>query len=385
VHIIAWRFVVKPEYIEEFKKEYGPQGSWASLFARDDGFLRTELTQHRDMPNEFVTVDYWNAREDFERFKSQHTAEYQRLDEQLARLITHEERISRTSRPAVAALSRELSNAAFIVAGVLSAGFGLKGFLLPSGFIDGGVTGVSLLLARVSNLPLSLWLPIINVPFVALGYRHLGRAFAVRSSLAIVTLAVVVAIVDYPSVTRDLVLTAIFGGFFLGAGIGLAMRGGAVLDGTEIAALLISKRSALFRVGDVILGVNVVLFVVAMAVLGVEAALYSIVTYLAAARTVDFVVHGIEEYTAMTIISSESAAIREAITGILGRGVTVYKGYGGLTNAEQEILYCVVTRLEIGKIKTIVRGIDEHAFIVSHALSDVDGGVVKKTALHIQK
>ena len=180
-------------------------------------------------------------------------------------------------------------------------------------------------------------------------------------------------------------MTAIFGGFFLGAGIGLAMRGGAVLDGTEIAALLISKGSALVRVGDVILAFNVVLFVVAMAVLGVEAALYSIVTYLAAARTVDFVVHGIEEYTAMTIISSESAAIREAITGSLGRGVTVYKGRGGLTNMEQEILYCVVTRLEIGKIKMIARGVDPGAFIVSHALADVDGGVVKKTALDMER
>jgi uncharacterized membrane-anchored protein YitT (DUF2179 family) len=160
------------------------------------------------------------------------------------------------------------------------------------------------------------------------------------------------------------------------------MRGGAVLDGTEIAALLISRRTVLMRVGDVILAFNVVLFTVAMAVLGVEAALYSIVTYLAAAKTVDFVVHGIEEYTAMTIVSSQSPAIREAITGVLGRGVTVYKGSGGLTKTEQDILYCVVTRLEIGKIKTIARGIDENAFIVSHALSDVEGGVVKRTPLH---
>ena len=122
-----------------------------------------------------------------------------------------------------------------------------------------------------------------------------------------------------------------------------------------------------------------------MAVLGVEAALYSIVTYLAAARTVDFVVHGIEEYTAMTIVSSESAAIREAITGVLGPRRHRLQGFGGMTNTEQDILYCVVTRLEIGKIKAIVRGIDRNAFIVSHALADVDGGVVKKTALHIEK
>jgi hypothetical protein len=169
-------------------------------------------------------------------------------------------------------VSRELLNATLILIGILSAGLGLKGFLLPSGFIDGGVTGVSLLLATVTSAPLAFWLPVINVPFVAVAYRHLGLAFAVRSSLAIGVLATVLALVHYPTVTQDLLLDAVFGGFFLGAGIGLAVRGGAVLDGTEIAALLISKRSTLFRVGDVILGFNVVLFLVAMAVLGVEAA-----------------------------------------------------------------------------------------------------------------
>ena len=277
-------------------------------------------------------------------------------------------------------MTREFLNTVLIILGIASAGFGLKGFLLPAGFIDGGVTGVSLLMASVTTLPLAFWLPTINVPFVLVGYRHLGAAFAIRSALAIAVLAAVLALVHYPIVTDDRLLDAVFGGFFLGAGIGLAVRGGAVLDGTEIAALLISKRSTLLRVGDLILGFNVVLFTVAMAVLGVEAALYSILTYLTAARTLDFVIHGIEEYTAMTIVSGKSAEIREAITGVLGRGVTVYRGRGGMTNVEQDILYCVVTRLEIGKIKAIARGIDKGAFIVSHALSDVEGGVVKKKA-----
>jgi len=282
-------------------------------------------------------------------------------------------------------VTRELVNATLIILGILSAGLGLKGFLLPSGFIDGGVTGVSLLLAMVTTPPLAFWLPVINAPFIILGYRHLGVAFALRSALAIGALAIVLAVVQYPTVTDDRLLDAIFGGFFLGAGIGLAVRGGAVLDGTEIVALLISKRSTLVRVGDVILAFNVALFTIAMAVLGVEAALYSILTYLTAARTLDFVIHGIEEYTAMTIVSGRSPEIRDAITGVLGRGVTVYRGRGGLTNVEQDILYCVVTRLEIGKIKAIARRIDESAFIVSHALSDVEGGVVKKTALHMDQ
>jgi uncharacterized membrane-anchored protein YitT (DUF2179 family) len=276
------------------------------------------------------------------------------------------------------AVARELANALFIALGVLSAGMGLKGFLLSSSFIDGGVTGISMLLAKTTRLPLSAWLPIVNVPFIVLGYKQLGLAFAVRSALAISALAAALVLVHFPDVTPDLLLTAVFGGFFLGAGIGLAMRGGAVLDGTEIAALLISKRSSVLKVGDVVLGFNVALFLVAMALLGVEAALYSILTYVAAARTLDFVIHGIEEYTAMTIISAESAAVRDEIIGTMGRGVTVYKGYGGLTSAEQDVLYCVVTRLEIGRVKAIVRAHDTSAFVVSHALADVEGGVVKR-------
>jgi len=282
----------------------------------------------------------------------------------------------------VTTVKRELLNTALIIAGIASAGFGLKGFLLSSHFIDGGVTGVSMLLGQVMGIPLSIVLPIINVPFVIVGYAHMGRAFAVRSALGIAGLAATLAVVPYPDVTPDLLLTAVFGGFFLGAGIGLAVRGGAVLDGTEIAALLISKRSHVLKVGEVILLFNVLLFVVAMSVLGVEQALYSILTYLAAARTLNFVIYGIEEYTAITIISPEHALIRERITSRLDRGVTVYKGHGGLSGQEQEILYCVVTRLEIGSVKQIAKEIDPRAFIVSHPLADVEGGVVKRGALH---
>ena len=177
-------------------------------------------------------------------------------------------------------------------------------------------------------------------------------------------------------------LTAVFGGFFIGAGIGLAVRGGAVLDGTEIAALLISKRGQLLRVGDVILLFNVVLFLLAMTVLGVDEALYSIVTYFAAARTLDFVLYGIDEYTAITIVSDQHAPIRDRITGELGRGVTVYRGYGGMSGVEQDILYCVVTRLEIGKVKSIVREVDKTAFVVFHPLAGAEGGMVRKRALH---
>jgi uncharacterized membrane-anchored protein YitT (DUF2179 family) len=275
----------------------------------------------------------------------------------------------------------EILNATLIMLGILSAGMGLKGFLLSSNFIDGGVTGVSMLLAKITRLPLYVLLPLVNVPFIAVGYRLMGRTFALRSALGIAGLAVALAVIPYPDVTPDLVLTAVFGGFFIGAGIGLAVRGSAVLDGTEIAALLISKRSYLLKVGDVILVFNVVLFLVAMSVLGIDAALYSILTYFAAAKTLDFVMHGIDEFTAITIISNENANIRERITSKLGRGVTVYRGYGGMSGTDKDILYCVVTRLEIGKVKAIVQDIDKEAFVVYHPLSGVEGGIVKRLGL----
>jgi uncharacterized membrane-anchored protein YitT (DUF2179 family) len=277
---------------------------------------------------------------------------------------------------------RELKNLVFITLGILSAGMGLHGFLESSRFIDGGVTGVSMLLAKVLNWPLSALILVINLPFIALGYRQIGRAFALRSGVAICGLSLCLATVHYPDVTPDKLLTAVFGGFFIGAGMGLAIRGGAVLDGTDIAALVISKRSHLFRVGDVILALNTVIFLAAAFFLGVDSALYSILTYISASRTLDFLLHGIEQYTAIVIVSEKSDAIRRAITGDLGRGVTVYKARGGMTGADEEILFCVVTRLEIGKVMDLVEELDPSAFTVVYPLAEAQGGVLKKPAHH---
>src|ERR1044071_151581 len=237
---------------------------------------------------------------------------------------------------------------AVIALGILSAAFGLKGFLLSSHFIDGGVTGVSMLISNVFGVPLALLIPVINLPFIALGYKQVGARFAAKSAAAIAALALCLAFVHFPDVTPDKLLTAVFGGFFIGAGIGLAIRGGAVLDGTEVAALLVSKRSALLRVGDVILILNPLIFSAA----------------------------------AFFLMSGGSEGIRQAIIRDLGRGVTVYKGRRGWTDAEQDILYCVVTRLEIGRVKGVVEGLGAAALVAVHPLSDVSGGVIKKPALH---
>jgi uncharacterized membrane-anchored protein YitT (DUF2179 family) len=277
--------------------------------------------------------------------------------------------------------AREFANWALIVLGIFSAGLGLKGFLVPSGFIDGGVTGVSMLTATLSTIPLWFLLLVINAPFVFLGYRQVGKVFALKSALAISGLALCIGLFKFPIVTQDKLLTAVFGGFFLGAGIGLAIRGGSVLDGTEIAALIVGKKFGI-TIGDIILVLNIAIFLVAAIFLGIEPALYSMLTYFSVSKTIDFIIHGIEEYNGVIILSSRSSKIKEAILDELGRGVTVYKAEGGMTAIEHETLFCVVTRLELHKLRSLVNEIDESAFVVIHQISDVSGGMVKKRVLH---
>jgi uncharacterized membrane-anchored protein YitT (DUF2179 family) len=280
-----------------------------------------------------------------------------------------------------------IQNALLIIAGIFSAAFGLKGFLLSSHFIDGGVTGISMLVSSIFGLPLPLLLVIINLPFIAIGYKQIGREFAAKSGLGIGGLALCLYLVHFPDVTPDKLLTAVFGGLFIGAGIGLAIRGGSVLDGTEIAALLVSRNSHLLRVGDVILILNVLIFLTAAFSLGVESAMYSILTYVAATKALDFLLHGVEEYTAITVVSNRADEIREAITKRLHRGVTVFKGSGGVGSTgeileDRSILYCVVTRLEIGRIKSVIDEIDPQAFVTTHTLTDVEGGLIKRPLMH---
>lgn len=275
----------------------------------------------------------------------------------------------------------------FILLGILSAGIGLKGFLLSSKFIDGGVTGISMLIADVTKLPISVLIFVINIPFLILGYSKLGNIFALKSALAIAGLSLCLAFVNFPDVTPDKLLTSVFGGFFIGVGIGLAIRGGAVLDGTEIAALLVSKKTQLLKVSDIILILNVVIFSAAAFFLGVESALYSILTYLAASKMIDFILNGIEQYTGITVISTKSEIIRKMITQNLGRGVTIYQGksgYGkdGQINDPRDIIFTVATRLEIPLLKEQILKIDPAAFIVQQSIDDTTGGLLKRKGLH---
>ncbi len=212
---------------------------------------------------------------------------------------------------------------------MFSAAFGVKGFLLSSHFIDGGVTGISMLLSYIAGYPISIFLIVLNIPFIILGYHQIGLNFVIKTTMAIIGLSLCIFFVPFPDVTPDKLLTAIFGGFFLGTGIGLAIRGGAVLDGTEIAAVLLSKRSPVLKVSDIILLFNVIIFTTAVFFLGVEPALYSIVTYFAASKMIDYILNGIEEYTSVTIISDRNDEIKNMITKKLHHGITVYTGTTG--------------------------------------------------------
>lgn len=269
-----------------------------------------------------------------------------------------------------------------ITIGIALASVGLKGFLLPNHFLDGGVTGVSLLINHVTGWNIAWLVVIINAPFIYLGYRQLSGILAFKSVLSILVFAVMLYLIEVPSLTEDKLLIAIFGGIFLGAGIGFTVRGGAVIDGTEILAIYLGKKFRI-TIGTVILTFNVILFMVAAMVINIEVALYSILTYLVASRTTDYIIHGIEEYVGVTVVSPKSEEIREAITETMGYGVTIYQGKRGYKkmphlSAEIDIIHTIVTRLDLRQLHNLVESIDPQAFMVEYNVNDTKGGVIKK-------
>ncbi|MTK53609.1 YitT family protein [Paludibacter sp.] len=274
---------------------------------------------------------------------------------------------------------------ALIVAGIFSAAFGLKGFLLTNHFIDGGVTGISLLISAVTGLPFAMLIFLISIPFMILAYQVNGKSFAVKTALAISGLSLCLATVSFPDVTKDNLLVAVFVGLFLGAGIGLAVRGGAVIDGTEVLAVYLS-RILRTTMGDIIVVINVLIFSLAAYFLSVEIALYSMITYVSASKALDFLVEGLEEYIGVTIVSKRSEEIRQMIIEVMGRGVTLYcgkRGYGKHGETQSvDIVYTVITRLELAKLNKEVEKIEPDAFIVMNRVKDTKGGVLKKRPLH---
>ena len=280
---------------------------------------------------------------------------------------------------------RTLKDSFLIISGILLAGFGLKGFLIPNSFIDGGVTGVSLLVHFLTPISISLLLFVINIPFIFLAKKQIGNTFALKTFFAILGLSLTLLIIDFPVITTDKFLVSIFGGFFLGAGIGLSIRGGSVLDGTEVLSVYLSRKVNM-TVGEIIFMINLVIFSFAAVFLSIESALYSILIYLSASKTVDFIIIGVEEYIGITIISEKNEEIRKRLTKNLGKGITIYKGkrgfFEGKDNKDIDILFTVVTRLEVNKIKNEIISIDPSALIIEHNIKEARGGIIKKRPLY---
>lgn len=279
-------------------------------------------------------------------------------------------------------IKRKIGDTFLLILGVLSAGFGLRGFLLPNNFIDGGAVGISLLISEVTKFPLSILLILVNAPFILFGTKIISKEFSLKTALSISALALAVAFFPYPQITSDKLLVAVFGGFFLGTGIGLAVRGGGVIDGTEVLALSISRKLGL-TIGDVIIIINIIIFSFAAYLLSIETALYSILTYLSASKSVDFIIEGIEEYLGVTIISDKSEEIRQKIIEEMGNGVTIFKGEKGfgkhiISENKTDILYTVLSRLEVSKLNDLIEEIDTEAFVTMHSIKDTRGGMIKK-------
>lgn len=276
----------------------------------------------------------------------------------------------------------------FMIAGVLITGLALKGFLVPNHFFDGGITGISLLIHELYHFNLAIVILIANLPLITLAYFTVSKRFAIKTMVCVFLLAICLFLVPFPEVkTTDKILIAIFGGFFLGIGIGLCMRVGCALDGIEVLALKTFKRTP-FTVTEMILGLNILIFSIAAFRLGIMTALYSILTYFTASKSIDFIVEGIEAYTGVTIISGQSDLLKHRLVNELGRGITVYKGERGFlpgkfeTSTECDIIFTVVTRLELRRLKNLVHETDPNAFVFANIIREASGGILRRRQAH---
>jgi uncharacterized membrane-anchored protein YitT (DUF2179 family) len=275
----------------------------------------------------------------------------------------------------------------YTVTGILFCGFALKSFLVPNHFFDGGVTGISLLLHELYDWNIGFVIIVANIPLIILGGFLVNKTFAFKTITAVIGLALCLHFIPYPQITSDKLLVSIFGGVFMGIGAGLAMRGGCALDGIEVLALYTGKRIS-FTVSEIILGINVIIFLIAAFKLGLPVALYSILTYYVATRAITFVIEGLEEYTGVTIISGQSEQIKEKLVMDLSRGITVYKGERGFmkdsfdVSQPVDIVFTIVTRMELKRLKNKVYAIDPKAFIFTSIIKDASGGILKRRAHH---
>ncbi|WP_145131757.1 YitT family protein [Paenibacillus sp. Y412MC10] len=270
----------------------------------------------------------------------------------------------------------------FITVGAVLMAVALEVFLVPNEIIDGGITGISIVFSKVTTFPLGIFLFIINLPFLFLGYKQIGKTFAFSTLYGIAVMSVTTQLLHHVSpFTNEKILAVLFGGLILGLGVGLVIRFGGSLDGTEIVAILLSKRLRM-PVGQIIMIMNVFIFIVAGFVFGWDSAMYSIFTYYMASKVMDIVVEGLNESKSVTIISNEYEEISQTIQDRLGRSTTFMYARGGYSKEDTQVIYCVVTRLELAKLKALVQEIDPKAFIAIEHVSDVLGGNFEKNAIH---
>jgi len=280
-----------------------------------------------------------------------------------------------------------LQDIIYCVIGIAFSGFALKSFLVPNHFLDGGITGISLLAHELTHFNLALIIVLVNVPFIVMGAYQIGLRFALKTLACVIALALVLTFAPYPLITNDKLLISIFGGFFMGLGIGLVMRAGCALDGIEVLAIYTWKRSS-FTVSEIILVLNVIIFLVAALQLGLETSLYSMLTYFTASKTMAYVVEGFEEYTGVTIISGSSAEIKKKLVMEMGKAITVYKGERGFmkesfdVSHDCDIVFTVVTRLEVRKLKGLVESVDPKAFVFTNTIKEAAGGILKQHHTH---
>ena len=274
-----------------------------------------------------------------------------------------------------------------MIFGVATAGFALKGFLVPNHFFDGGITGISLLIHELYHVNLAIVIIAVNAPLIVMSAFVASRNFAIKTLICIILLALCLFLVPYPVVTSDKLLISIFGGFFLGIGIVLTMRGGCAVDGIEVLALYTLRHTS-FTISEIVLGLNIIIFSIAAFRFGVEVSLYSMLTYFTASKTVDYVVEGIEAYTGVTIISGNSERIKEKLVNEMGRGITIYKGERGFLPGKYEIhtdvdiIFTVITRLELRRLKNLVYAEDPKAFVFANTIKETAGGILKRRPPH---
>jgi uncharacterized membrane-anchored protein YitT (DUF2179 family) len=278
-------------------------------------------------------------------------------------------------------MKRLLSEIIQIAIGILLASIGLKMFLLPNGFLDGGATGIAILLSELFEFDISFILLIVSIPFLVLAWFSLSKRIFIKSVLSIISLAVIIHFENFNSITEDKLLIAIFGGLFLGAGIGITVKNGAVLDGSEILGIFINNRLGI-SIGKVILVFNAILFGTTAILLSVETAMYSILTFIVTAKVIDLMIEGFEDYVGLMIVSKESNTINEELIRIIGTGTTLYEGSGGFgkrgAQSKKEIIHTVINRIDIRRTYNLIDSIDKDAFIIEFDVNNIKGGIYTK-------